>query len=177
MPTRIEAFRFLQDEGPKVFGTDVGSLLYVGHRHDTHPWWWQGFCPAIGATEIAVIDIVEGNARTAEGITKQIYVGDVRNPALVPADFGLVFWDEGPEHMARDEALQLIVDMRTRHRGVLISCPWGYQPQGSGPSDPEFHHWGPQPEDFQSIGMETRTFGEMFHDGGLGYGNLIAWLL
>lgn len=172
MPNHGDAFDFLTREGPSIFGT-VGSMLYVGHRHDTHPWWHRTFAPLVGATRLAVVDIDPHNLGTARHITDELYLGDIRSPQL-PTGFGLVFWDEGPEHMAKEESLALCQLLAGRNRRVLVSCPWGFQPQGTDPSDPEFHHWGPMPEDFDTIGWTARTFGVMF-DGRAGHGNLIAW--
>lgn len=175
MPTVGSAFDYLTAQAPAMFGLFAKSLLYVGHRGDTHPWWHKTFAPIIGAERIAVIDIDRGNLGTAGHVTQELYHGDIRQTDA-PSGFGVVFWDEGPEHVSREDALHIIGILMQKNTHVLISCPWGYQPQGHGPSDPEFHHWGPMPEDFESIGMQTRTFGTMF-DGTPGrHGNLIAWV-
>ena len=173
MPTVGGSFEMLFRDGPRLFA-GATSMLYVGHRSDTNDWWHKKFAPEIGITRLAVIDILNANMQSAIGITSELYTGDIRNPESVPYSFDLVFWDEGPEHVAKEEALETLRMLKTKHRYVLISCPWGYQSQGSGPADPEFHHWGPQPEDFESIGMNTATFGRMFLDNA-GHGNLIAW--
>lgn len=170
MPSRGDAFEFLTREARSIFGS-VGSMLYVGHRGDTHPWWHETFAKAIDATRLAVIDIDKGNLMTAQHVTNELYHGDIRQVDC-PWDFGLVFWDEGPEHLPREQSLEMIRILSERNGCVLISCPWGYQPQGSGPNDPEFHHWGPEPADFESVGMQARTFGVRFPEG---HGNLIAW--
>ena len=181
MPTTGGAFEYLAGDWAAEFrrrspvrNGPWPSMLYVGHRSDTHPWWWQTFAPACGIKRLAVVDIVKANAESARHITDEIYACDVRDLSL-PQPFDLVFWDEGPEHMAREDALRMIPALAGLHGQVLISCPWGYQPQGAGPNDPEFHHWGPQPADFQSIGMTVRTFGTEFDGLGHGHGNLIAW--
>lgn len=171
MPTVGGAFDFLIGEGPRIFGA-VGSILYVGHQSCTSPWWWERFAPAVGANRLAVIDIVQRDLNSAGSITGELYLGDIRDPGAVLGGFGLVFWDEGPEHMPRDESLETILALASRHVRVLISCPWGFQKQGDDPKDPQFHHWGPLPADFEGIGMEARTFGSMFPGG---HGNLIAW--
>lgn len=177
MPTLTESFNWLRDEGPRLFPhCNGGSLLYVGHRRDTHPWWHRTFAKALGCDRIAVLDIVRDNLMSAAGITSELYLGDVRDESLYP-EFDLVLWDEGPEHMPRQDSLDLLTRLMRRHRSVLISCPWGYQPQGdpNDPTDFEFHHWGPNPADFSGIGMETRVFGTQFDGRGNGHGNLIAW--
>lgn len=173
MPTVAGAFIFLETAGPGIFG-NVGSMLYVGHRKDTSQWWWRTFAPAIGAERLAVIDIVKENLLTAGSITGELYLGDIRQEDS-PRDFGLVFWDEGPEHMPREDALRTITWLAERNRRVLVSCPWGFQPQGKDRDDPEFHHWGPTAEDMVGIGMTVRTFGERFENG-FGHGNLLAWM-
>lgn len=147
-------------------------MLYVGHRGDTHPWWHQTFAPLIGISRIAVIDIDKGNLHTAAHVTNELYHGDIRQ-SDAPRGFGIVFWDEGPEHLPREISLEMCKLLAERNDHVLISCPWGYQPQGSNPNDPEFHHWGPEAADFESIGWNVRLFGTKFPEG---HGNLIAWI-
>jgi hypothetical protein len=173
MPTVQSAFDYLTENCLQIFGPCT-SLLYVGHRGDTHPWWYQTFAKNLGVTRIAVIDIDRGNLGSAGHITNELYCGDIRQ-SDAPKDFDLVFWDEGPEHLPKNESLAICQHLAERNSRVLISCPWGYQPQGSGPTDIEFHHWGPLPEDFESIGWTAHTFGTVFTESGSGHGNLIAW--
>lgn len=174
MPTVGEAFQFLDDHSPTTFGP-VGSMLYVGHRSDTSSWWHLRFAPAVGASRLAVIDIDRGNLESAASITSELYLGDIRQSDC-PKGFGLVFWDEGPEHLPKDQSLAICEKMAGENSHVLISCPWGFQRQGSDPREPEFHHWGPEPEDFQALGWQARTFGRKFTEDGSGHGNLLAWI-
>lgn len=152
-------------------------MLYVGHRGDTHPWWRTSFASRLGSPSLSVIDILPGNLSTTDSIPEVTgrLLGDLRVPESAPPGFGLVFWDEGPEHVSRPDALTCLEMLMDRHGWVLVSCPWGYQPQGSGPEDVEFHHWGPEVSDFESIGMEGRAFGDRFDGQGHGHGNVIAW--
>jgi hypothetical protein len=172
MPSLGPAFTFLEIEGSALLGP-VRSMLYVGHRGDTSPWWRTLFRDALGGPELAVIDIQAGNLQTAAPHVSRLIHGDIRTCAEARG-FDLVFWDEGPEHVPREDALLTLSGLIPFCR-VLVSCPWGYQPQGATPTDPEFHHWGPEPEDFAEIDMPSRCFGVRFHDGGQGHGNLIAW--
>ncbi len=172
MPTIGLAFTFLESEWAALAGP-VRSMLYVGHRSDTSPWWRTTFRDALGGPELAVIDIVPANLESAAAYVSRLIHGDIRSSGEARG-FDLVFWDEGPEHVPREDALLTLSELSAGGR-VLISCPWGLQPQGSGPTDPEFHHWGPEPEDFSGIGWASRCFGTRFHDGGQGHGNLIAW--
>jgi hypothetical protein len=172
MPSLGTAFQFLEAEWA-ARAHPIRSMLYVGHRGDTSPWWRTAFRAALGDPDLAVIDIQRGNLDTAAPFTQDLIHADIRRCAEARR-FDLVFWDEGPEHVPRDEALETLAGLMP-WTSVLISCPWGHQPQGTGPADPEFHHWGPEPEDFAVIGMDSRCFGTRFHEGGLGHGNLIAW--
>jgi len=175
MPTVGLAFDFLAREWAPA-RAPVGSLLYVGHRGDTSPWWATEFRAALGGPSLAVMDVMESGLASATRHTSDLIRGDVRDPRpLAGRSFGLVFWDEGPEHVPRADALACLTRLMGEHRRVLVSCPWGFQPQGRDPADPEFHHWGPAPADFESIGMSTRVFGTRFDDRGRGHGNLIAW--
>lgn len=153
-------------------------MLYVGHRSDTAGWWHERFAPTVGASRLAVIDIDRTNLHSAQHITGELYLGDIRQSDR-PRGFGLVFWDEGPEHLPKEQAIEMCRLLAQENDHVLISCPWGFQKQGSDPKDVEFHHWGPEMEDFQGLGWQVRTFGEKFKfDGGgsSGHGNLIAWI-
>lgn len=173
MPTVGPAFQFLEQHGANMFGL-TESMLYVGHRSDTHPWWRTEFARAIGSPRLAVLDILQTNLDTASGFASELIHGDIRTAQV--SGYSLVFWDEGPEHVARDEALDTLRTLAIYNDHVLVSCPWGHQPQGSGPDDPEFHHWAPQPADFESIGFQTAAFGTMFDGRGGGHGNLLAWI-
>jgi len=172
MPTLGPAFDFLEREWAPA-RAPVRSMLYVGHRGDTSPWWRTAFRDALGGPGLAVIDVQPGSLETARGHADRLILGDVR-ACPEAGSFGLVFWDEGPEHVPRDEALALLAGLAGR-TSVLISCPWGHQPQGTGPDDPEFHHWAPEPEDFASIGMSARCFGARFDGRGGGHGSIVAW--
>lgn len=172
MPSLQPAFQFLEENARELFG-EVRSMLYVGHRLDTHPWWRTTFSEVLGGPELSVLDIDFTNLQTAAPYTDRLIHGDIR--AIKPAGYDLVFWDEGPEHVPREEALELLRLLMSLNRHVLISCPWGYQPQGHGPDDPEFHHWAPQVSDYESIGMFGRTWGVEFDGRGGGHGNLLAW--
>lgn len=174
MPNFSHAFSFLQHTGPSLF-RDVRRMLYVGHRNDTAPWWAREFSDALGVTHRAVIDIDGRNLGTAAGLADELFHGDVLTHPIVLAGWDMVFWDEGPEHVPQDRALARLVEMMAHNRNVVVSCPWGFQRQGEGPSDPEFHHWGPDPEDFMGIGMMARAFGTRFMDNGSGHGNVVAW--
>lgn len=173
MPTLSSAFQFLELNAKDLFG-NIQSMLYVGHRGDTHPWWRTDFCSALGNPKIAVLDIDKGNLGTAAEHTSELIHADILTHETI--GYGLVFWDEGPEHVSKVDALDCLKRLASTNYHVLISCPWGYQPQGSGPSDKEYHHWGPMPEDFESIGFKTMVFGTMFNGQGAGHGNLIAWI-
>lgn len=173
MPNHGDAFRFLDEHAADMFGA-AGSMLYIGHRGDTHPWWCTTFSGLIASPRITVVDIDKGNLDTAAEHADELIHADVRN--LLITGYGLVFWDEGPEHLPRQEALDLCYKWSLDNDHVLISAPWGFMPQGSDPSHPEFHHWGPQPADFESIGFQARTFGIEFDGRGGGHGNLIAWI-
>jgi hypothetical protein len=174
MPSRGEAFDFLTREGPSLFGTSVGRLMYVGHRSDTHPWWHETFAPLVGADRISVLDIWQPNLASANHVTADLIHGDVLDPACVGRGPGLLFWDEGPEHVRRDQFIPWVRDMVDLGWSILVSCPWGYQAQGADGSNlSEEHLWGPTPADLEEAGLECRAFGEMFPEG---HGNLIGWL-
>lgn len=175
MPTHGDAFRFLEESWAPAVGP-VGPLLYVGHRADTSPWWATRLRDLLGGPALAVLDVDPGNLATASGLTGDLLLGDVRDPgALRGRRFGLVVWDEGPEHVPRADALACLTRLMADHGAVLVSCPWGHQPQGRGPEDIEFHHWGPDPADLEGIGMSARAFGTRFDGAGRGHGNLLGW--
>jgi hypothetical protein len=174
MPTVQGAFDYLQEHGHEHFG-NVGSMVYVGHRHDTHPWWRTRFAAALGNPLISIVDIQQCNLDSSKPVVLQcvdFILGDICDPNTLQPGYGLVFWDEGPEHVAKKKSLETIKMLIEKNMHVLISCPWGYQQQGTDSSDPEFHHWAPMPADFLDLSMKVLCFGEMFPEG---HGNLIAW--
>lgn len=174
MPTRADAIEFLNRNAISIFGDDVGTLVYVGHRHDTHPWWHTMLAPLVRADKLIVVDIFEKNLASANHITKHLVLGDVLDPKTIGAGSGLVFWDEGPEHVTREQFMPWPRMMLDLGWSVLTSCPWGMQMQGAEDGNPhEEHHWGPMPEDMIEAGLEVKTFGSRpFPDD---HGNLIAW--
>ncbi len=175
MPTRNDACSFIETIVAELI--PCRSMVYVGDRHDTHQWWHTTLHTALACPDIDIIDISEKNLQGSRDrhskLVRRFIAGDVRTTELVGYD--LVLWDEGPEHVPREDALLTLSRLIMDNSHVMISCPWGYQPQGSGPDDGEFHHWGPMPDDFESIGMKVRLFGTMFDGTGGGHGNLIAW--
>ncbi len=178
MPTLNETMKFCEDLAP-TFGR-VETMLYVGHRYDTNPWWRTTFRTALGNPSLDVLDVQRENLDTAGGIDglRNLILDDVRNVPEYLTPYDLVFWDGGPEHLPRQEALDLLKAISSKHRHVLIGCPWGYQLQGKGPTDWEFHHWGPMPEDFINIGpgWQAVTHGVMFDGQGNGHGDVHAWV-
>lgn len=127
MPTRGDAFRFLESEGRQIFGSAVPRLVYVGHRSDTSPWWHESFGPLVGGPKISVLDIYFPNLSSAEHITSDLIHADVlTDKAEGP---GLIFWDEGPEHVTREQFQTWVPSAVERGWDVLISCPWGFQSQ------------------------------------------------
>lgn len=174
MPSHGDAFSFLdQAANAGMFGIETQRLVYVGHRSDTSLWWWKTFAPMIGAQRIEVLDIFHPNLRSAEWITSHLIHANVLDLNFGPGP-GLIFWDEGPEHVTRDECRTWIKRVQDETDwDILLSCPWGYQSQGpDGSNKSEEHLWGPMPEDFTDLGLEVRTFGQPFPHG---HGNLLAW--
>lgn len=175
MPSHGQAFSFLDSQlDAGTFGTRCPHLVYVGHRPDTHPWWHQRFAKGIGAEAVTVIDIHEPSLRSADHLGFRQVHGDVLALGFGPGP-GLIFWDEGPEHVSRQACLDWVSRVLSETEwDLLLSCPWGFQEQAWGPSgNPhEEHLWGPMPEDFLELGLHVRTFGMMFPAG---HGNLIAW--
>lgn len=174
MPSRGEAFSFLDEHGASILGRH-DRMVYVGHRSDTHPWWYQTFAPALGVSRLTVVDIFAPNLGSANHITGDLIHGDILDSSTVGHGPGLMFWDEGPEHVTRDQFMPWPRMMTGVGWDVLISCPWGYQVQGpDGANLSEEHHWGPMPADMEEAGMSWRTFGEPFPEG---HGNILAWRL
>ena len=157
-----------------MFGSSIGRMIYVGHRGDTSSWWHEKFAKAIGAEHLSVLDIYKPNLQTANHITADLIHGDVLDGSCVGQGPGLIFWDEGPEHVRRDQFVTWVRDMVDLGWSILVSCPWGYQAQGpDGENLSEEHLWGPMPEDLEEAGLSCRAFGQPFPDG---HGNLIGWL-
>lgn len=161
------------------------SLLYVGWRHDCHPWWHQTFCAELGIIDVGILEIFPANVSDAEqkiwsgyfkGVAVELQQGDVRSAdwMFLPNDYDIIFWDHGPEHVSLED-LKVVTPKLFGLAGkmLLYSCPWGSWPQGADDgNEHERHLWDVTPDVFEQMGMLTSTVGSPGQENG---GEIIAW--
>lgn len=148
---------------------DLKTFLYVGWRHDCHPWWHDTFAKQLGA-ETTVLDIFPKNiSELNDQVNKGRYkvsavVGDVRKlEELFPLEkFDLIFWDHGPEHVNEQDLISTTHMLKSHARCALIyCCPWGRWSQGpSDGNEHERHQTSVTPEMLQALGLTVQKFGD-----------------
>lgn len=186
MPHTKPAFDALDAMVPDLQKLGVRSVLYIGWRRDTRPWWYE-FSKSVGATYISVLEAfgpnVEDLRREVQKGTYDllVYHGDVRkfDEVFKTTDpdghlFDMIFWDHGPEHVTFDE-LREVTSCLVKNAGkvVLYAAPWGSWPQGAdGGNDLEVHRIDLSPDNLDSLGMKVMSFGG---PGQSNAGELVAW--
>lgn len=188
MPHTGEAFHAIEKNFSSFKKLGINSMLYVGWRHDTRPWWYTDFAKSLNARYVSVLEAFGPNVADlkrevdAGKYDVVVHQGDIRKfDELFPNGreekfFDLIFWDHGPEHVNLDE-LRQVTDVLAQHAGkiVLYAAPWGSWPQGAdGGNQLEIHQVDLMPEHLESLGMVVKSY------GGPGQGNvgeLISWKL
>lgn len=170
MPHTKPAFEFLDNFSPIIKAQcKPTSMLYVGWRHDGRPWWYDQFGPSLGITRYGILEIFPKNHSDFELLVwagrykSEAILGDVRkiDQLVIPGEWDIIFWDHGPEHVTWED----LRETTPRIFGVcgkmlLYACPWGAWPQGmEDGNEHEVHRNFVTEEQFQELGLTTRTFG------------------
>lgn len=162
MPHTKRAFDLVESLVPGVLERTgpLRSLLYVGWRHDTSPWWIERFAPSIGAERVGVLEGFEKNVqdlgRRGLKVDHVIHANVLAEGVVVPGEWDIVFWDHGPEHVTIDELRAVTPKLMSACRVLLYACPWGDWPQGANDGNTlEVHRCQPTPDDFRAMGMEA----------------------
>lgn len=184
MPHVKAAFEKMEELIPLFKGVGAKSLLYVGWRHDCHPWWYRKFAPSLGIQKIGIVEVFPPNIADArqkasdgnfgEPGNVDIYACDIRNILESGLqDYDVIFWDHGPEHVSQADLEKTTPALKGKCKILIYSCPWGSWPQGAdGGNEHEKHMWDVEPEVFKNLGMEFCTVGK---SGQVNLGEIIAW--
>lgn len=189
MPHTAPSFSWLENQASGLCHDSVEpfhSLLYVGWRKDTRPWWYEKLCTEIwDLQDICVLEIFQNNVddlqkKIEEGVYDVKWLkGDVRKideleDPIKKGEFDVIFWDHGPEHISFVD-LKCITPKLLDYAGKMLiyCCPWGKWPQGSleGNND-EIHRCSLAPKQLEEMGFTVKYFGT---SGRAGQGELIAY--
>jgi len=175
MPHTKEVFDAMNAKASwfKEMAGQPSSMLYVGWRSGSHPWWHRKFCPDLGVTRVGVIEIFQKNFDDLAKFVKDGLLSEVKEYELIHSDvkeikkhvpkdrYDIVFWDHGPEHVSWEDLQEITKSiMEVTGRLVLYCCPWGKWPQKAtdGNADEE-HKFDVLPEHFTQLGLNVVTFG------------------
>lgn len=170
MPHTADAF-FTINKNIEWFKKRAGnpkSLLYIGWRHDCHPWWWQTFCPALGIEKIGVLEIFNPNfqdlqRRVETGrMNVRPILGDARkiDEYVRAREYDVIFWDHGPEHVSLEDLNRITpLLFSTAGRMLLYCCPWGNWPQHADGNPDEEHKNSVMDWHLTALGMDVVTTG------------------
>lgn len=93
----------------------------------------------------------------------EMIFGDIRNVKELfdENSFRVVYWNNGPEHVAKSEIEDIIDQLKyvvSDH--IILEYPKEYYQQGIAFGNPyEQHLWYPTPDIFEAMGFETELFG------------------
>lgn len=160
------------------------SLLYVGWRHDCHPWWYKKFCPELGIEKIGILEIHPPNKQDADakawegifGVETKVMLGDVLEfeKHISVGEYDVIFWDHGPEHVTLEQLRDVTPRLTLSSKLLVYACPWGKWVQGpEGGNIHEEHKSYIEPEDLADLKMTVSCVGSSGQNPGL-EGELIA---
>lgn len=134
------------------------DLTYVGW-HAGHSF-FDFYLPLIG--ELHVIEIWRPNAEALKMHFPQLSVHceDVRQfMRLLPHIHDCLLWQQGPEHMEKSEAVELIRQMQLHFTTIILETPNGWRRQNSEGENPyEEHRSAWDKQDFEDLGFACITF-------------------
>lgn len=175
MPHLKAAFDRLEYRVPyilSVFGFyQPKSLLYVGWRHDCHPWWYTKLCPMLGIEKIGIVEIFQQNKQHADMMAREgkfgqnvkVHLQDVTKISRIDERFkyDVIFWDHGPEHVSIQDLKKTTAELSKLSKLLIYACPWGEWPQGTEDGNVnERHMISIEPRDLEELGMIVDTVGE-----------------
>jgi hypothetical protein len=125
--------------------------------------------------EIDAIEIFHDNAEywKAKGVMNHVICADIRT-VEIRKNYDVVMWYHGPEHVEKEEAIQVLGKLKKyANHLMIVGCPWGQSPQGPEYGNENERHlstW--RLPDFATIGFKVDAIGLPDQKGS----NILAWI-
>jgi len=151
----VEWLRFLL---PALFNTP-GTVLYVGASVNRQ----EGLEELIQAGHrVMILEVWEDNVRYLKERGYEVVQGDVRRLSFQERSFDYTVWWHGPEHVQKTELGETIRSLeRLSRKLVVMSCPWGHNPQGAYGGNPFEQHLSTlTPSFFKKFGYDVALLGK-----------------
>lgn len=121
------------------------DFLTVGWRIDSGYWMFDDYISKIfdmRTSKLAVLDAFEPNLRD---FNKYDVIKIPKNIKYFhPKDYDMkdvaIIWEHGPEHVQKDEAIDIIKNMQTYAKFIAVETPRGSYPQGALYGNPYEQH-------------------------------------
>ncbi len=110
------------------------SILNVGVGPRMESLVWNTYLSKIwpSVEDFHNLEITEANAKKAlahsSKLINQVTVGDIKeiDKHFEPNSFDLIFWNQGPEHIYREEHESCFAKLeQVASKAIYIHCPWG----------------------------------------------------
>lgn len=150
----------------KIDGAVAGakSVMLVGWRpHDSRYTFFDWLKTAAGEKLVLVVDAWEPNIRAFRPPWPTVfkYWDDVRRFRKFMPDWArdCVVWQDGPEHLPKDEAELLLKAMKMAFNSIVISTPDGMLEQGPLDGNPYEEHMSAwSREDYVRLGFDVASY-------------------
>lgn len=142
----------------------LGSFLNIGFHdyQDIRTQWWIDICRA-NNIDWHILEVFEPNVHNflkhaPEADHHRIHLGNLQDISdIFEGTFDVVLHWHGPEHLDKDIYLQLLPEIISKTKKLLIlGCPNGHEDQGQAYGNPYEEHlsfW--TGEDFHQLGFRT----------------------
>lgn len=142
----------------------INSFLNIGfHDYQSiRKRWWIDLCKANGI-DWHIVEIFKQNCdnfiqHAPPEDRHRITHGDIKNISQIfDNNFDIVFHFHGPEHLLKDEYIDLLPEIESAaNKMIILGCPNGVEEQGAAYGNPFEKHlsfW--TEEDFQNLGYNT----------------------
>tara|TARA_R100001509_G_C4854625_1_gene211261 strand:- start:22 stop:597 length:576 start_codon:yes stop_codon:yes gene_type:complete len=142
-------------------GVKIKNFINVGFHgwSDIRKHWWINICNFNGI-EWKIVEVYKPNVDNAisEGCPQSNIINlNIKHVSDLPDADCLMFW-HGPEHMEKDEFLQILPLLEDKYRMLLFGMPLGPEPQGEAYGNPfEKHVSSWQEYEWRELGYEVRV--------------------
>ena len=90
----------------------------------------------------------------------EVVCGDIREYNSLPfVKCGMLIWQDGPEHVVKEEVVPLIMRMQEDFNAIVLSTPDGEHPQEALEGNPwEIHRSTWREEDYERLGFQAYKY-------------------